>query len=159
VRIAVLHGPNLDLLGRREPGTYGTMSLEELDAGLQQLGAELGVVVESFQANGEGELIDFVHAAATRVDGFLVNAAGYTHTSVALLDALLGVARPFVEVHLSNLHARERFRRRSLLAPRAAGIVMGFGPESYSLALRGLTAQLTGSGAAERGDGARQEGA
>lgn len=159
MRIAVLHGPNLDLLGRREPGIYGTLSLEELDAGLQRLGEELGVVVESFQANGEGQLVDYVHEAATRVDGFLVNAAGYTHTSVALLDALLGVARPFVEVHLSNLHARERFRRRSLLAPRAAGIVMGFGPESYALALRGLTARLTSGGALDQGDEARQEGA
>jgi 3-dehydroquinate dehydratase-2 len=142
VRIAVINGPNLDLLGRREPDVYGRTTLAEIDAGLSRLGAELGVEVETFQSNGEGELIGYVHAAAARVDGFLINAGGYTHSSVALLDALLGVGRPFVEVHLSNLHARESFRQRSLLSARAAGIVMGFGAESYELALRGLVLRL-----------------
>jgi 3-dehydroquinate dehydratase-2 len=138
VRIAVVHGPNLDLLGRREPEVYGHTTLAQIDERLRHLGAELGLEVETFQANGEGELIGYVHEAAARVDGFLVNAGGFTHSSVALLDALLGVGRPYVEVHLSNLHARESFRQRSVLAARAAGIVMGFGADSYDLALRGL---------------------
>ena len=140
--VAVLHGPNLNLLGRREPEIYGHTTLEEIDAGLTVLAAELGADLETFQANGEGALIDFVQGAAARVDGYVVNAGGFTHTSVALLDALVGTGRPFVEVHLSNLHAREPFRHRSLLAPRAAGIVMGFGSRGYELALRGLLDRL-----------------
>jgi 3-dehydroquinate dehydratase-2 len=142
VIVAVLHGPNLNLLGRREPEIYGHTTLEEIDAGLTVLAAELGADLETFQANGEGALIDFVQGAAARVDGYVVNAGGFTHTSVALLDALVGTGRPFVEVHLSNLHAREPFRHRSLLAPRAAGIVMGFGSRGYELALRGLLDRL-----------------
>jgi 3-dehydroquinate dehydratase II len=142
VRVAVLHGPNLNLLGRREPEVYGRQTLEQVDAALRAEGLRLGVEVETFQSNAEGALIDFVHAAAGRVDGFLVNAGGYTHSSVALLDALVGVDRPFVEVHLSNLHAREAFRAESLLAPRAAGIVMGFGPSGYLLGLQGLVERL-----------------
>ena len=140
--VAVLHGPNLNLLGRREPEIYGHTTLEEIDAGLTVLAAELGADLETFQANGEGALIDFVQGAAARVNGYVVNAGGFTHTSVALLDALVGTGRPFVEVHLSNLHAREPFRHRSLLAPRAAGIVMGFGSRGYELALRGLLDRL-----------------
>jgi 3-dehydroquinate dehydratase-2 len=148
VRIAVVHGPNLNLLGRREPEVYGRTTLAELEAGLQRLAAELGTEIEFFQANGEGDLIDYVQAAAPRVQGFLVNAGGYTHTSVALLDALTGVDRPYVEVHLSNLSAREPFRQHSLLAPRARGVVMGFGVEGYSLAVRGLVSHLrSGAGA------------
>ena len=141
--VAVLHGPNLNLLGRREPEIYGHTTLEEIDAGLTVLAAELGADLETFQANGEGALIDFVQGAAARVNGYVVNAGGFTHTSVALLDALVGTGRPFVEVHLSNLHAREPFRQRSLLAPRAAGIVMGFGARGYELALRGLLDRLS----------------
>ena len=151
MKIAILHGPNLNLLGRREPEIYGRTTLEEIDGRLTELGTELGVGVESFQANGEGELIDHVQDAADRVSGFVVNAAGYTHTSVALRDALVGTRRPFVEVHLSNLHAREAFRRRSLMAPRASGIVMGFGAAGYELALRGLVERLR-SGSRGRGD-------
>jgi 3-dehydroquinate dehydratase-2 len=142
VRIAVVHGPNLNLLGRREPDVYGHTTLAQIDERLRHLGAELGLEVETFQANGEGELIGYIQAAGERVDGFLVNAGGLTHSSVALLDALLGVGRPWVEVHLSNLHARDEFRRRSLLAARAMGIVMGFGADSYELALRGLSTRL-----------------
>jgi 3-dehydroquinate dehydratase II len=142
VRVAVVHGPNLNLLGRREPDVYGGTSLADLDRRLEAEGLRLGVEVETHQANGEGALVDIVHAAAARVDGFVVNAAGYTHTSVALLDALLAVDLPFVEVHLSNVHAREPFRRESLLAPRAAGIVVGFGPASYLLGLQGLVERL-----------------
>ncbi|MGH7505608.1 MAG: type II 3-dehydroquinate dehydratase [Longimicrobiales bacterium] len=140
MKVAVLHGPNLNLLGRREPGIYGRATLAEIDGRIAELGAELGVEVTTFQSNGEGELIGFVQTAD--VDGFLVNAGGYTHTSVALLDALVGVGRPYVEVHLSNLGAREPFRRTSLLAPRASGIVMGFGADGYLLALRGLVEPL-----------------
>jgi len=142
VRIAVLHGPNLNLLGVREPEVYGRTSLAELNARIQSAAGELGVEVEIFQANGEGALIDHVQQTAARVDGFIVNAGGYTHTSVALLDALTGVSRPFIEVHLSNLAAREPFRRRSLLAPKASGVVMGFGAAGYILALRGLVELL-----------------
>lgn len=149
--VAVLHGPNLNLLGQREPEVYGRETLAGIDERLRVLAGELGIGLESFQANGEGELIDRIHALAPRVDGFLINAGAYTHTSVALLDALVGVERPFVEVHLSNIHSREEFRHRSLLAPRAVGIVMGFGAESYLLGLRGLALRLRQSGAAPAG--------
>lgn len=142
MRIAVLHGPNLQLLGRREPEVYGEATLEEVNRRVQSLARELGVEVDHLQSNHEGELIDYVAEEAERVDGFLVNAGGLTHTSVALRDALVGVNRPFVEVHLSNTAAREDFRRRSLLAPVAIGVVAGFGPESYLLGLRGLLARL-----------------
>jgi len=140
--VGVLNGPNLDLLGRREPAIYGTTTLAEIDARLESLGRELSARVESVQSNGEGELIDAVHRLSERVDGFLVNAAGYTHTSVALLDALLAVDLPFVEVHLSNIHAREEFRQRSLLAPRAIGTIGGFGALGYELGLRALVFHL-----------------
>lgn len=140
--IGVLHGPNLNLLGSREPEVYGRTTLEEIDARLSALAAELGVAIEAHQANGEGELVDRAQALGGRVAGFLVNAAAYTHTSIALLDALVATGRPFVEVHLSNIHAREGFRRRSVLAHRAVGVVAGFGAESYLLGLRGLVAHL-----------------
>lgn len=140
--VAVLHGPNLNLLGRREPEIYGHATLAEIDAALARLGAELGAGVEAFQSNVEGALVDHVQTVAGRVDGFLVNAGAYTHTSIALRDALLAAGRPFVEVHLSNVFAREAFRRRSFLADRALGVVSGFGPNSYLLALRALVDHL-----------------
>ncbi len=142
MRIAVVHGPNLNLLGQREPEIYGSTTLAELDAECVRVGRDLGIEVESFQANAEGALIDYIHDAAPRVAGFVVNAGGYTHTSVALLDALVGVDRPFVEVHLTNLSARETFRQQSLLASRAAGSIQGFGPVGYVLAIRGLVSRL-----------------
>jgi 3-dehydroquinate dehydratase-2 len=142
MRIAVIHGPNLRLLGRREPEVYGTETLEDVDRQLTVLGDELGVDVETFQSNHEGALLDYIDEASSRVGGFLVNPGAYTHTSVALRDALLGVDRPFVEVHLSNTAARERFRRHSYLAPVAAGVVYGFGVQSYLLGLRGLVARI-----------------
>ena len=149
MRIAVIHGPNLNLLGTREPAVYGRVTLSELENGLRSEAAELGVELESHQANGEGELIDYIQEAAARVAGFVVNAGGYTHTSVALLDALVGVDRPYVEVHLTNVAGRESFRHRSLLSGKAAGVVTGFGPASYSLGLRGLVSRLrAGSGVA-----------
>jgi 3-dehydroquinate dehydratase II len=147
-----VHGPNLNLLGRREPELYGRETLDELDARLVAEGLRLGAEVETHQANGEGELIDIVQSAAERVDGFVVNAGGYSHTSVALLDALLGVGRPYVEVHVTNVQGRETFRRESLLAPRAAGIVAGFGPASYLLGLQGLVERLR-AGSAKRPPG------
>src|SRR4051812_3430766 len=133
------------MLGQREPTIYGTATLEEIDSMLRQEGSALGVEVDCFQSNVEGTLIDYVQSAATRVDGFVVNAGGYTHTSVALLDALVGSSRPFVEVHLSNVAAREDFRHQSLLSAKAAGVVTGFGAASYSLGLRGLVGGLRAS--------------
>jgi 3-dehydroquinate dehydratase II len=142
VKIAVVHGPNLNLLGVREPEVYGRQTLEEVDQELAAAAVGLGVELQAFQANGEGELIDFIHEVAAATDGFIINAGAYTHTSIALRDALVGVGRPFVEVHLSNTQARETFRRRSLLAPKAVGAIMGFGVESYTLGLTGLVSHL-----------------
>ncbi len=142
MRIAVVHGPNLRLLGRREPDVYGSTTLEEIDEALSGLARELDVEVETFQSNVEGRILDFLEEASGRVDGFLVNAGAFTHTSVALRDGLVGVGRPFIEVHLSNTAAREPFRHASHLAPVAAGVVSGFGPESYLLGLRGLVRVL-----------------
>jgi 3-dehydroquinate dehydratase-2 len=145
LKIAVVHGPNLNLLGRREPVVYGAATLMDVDTAVGALAAELGIEMESFQSNGEGALVDFVQGAAERVGGFVVNAGAYTHTSIALRDALVGVALPFVEVHLSNVFAREAFRRRSVLADRALGVVSGFGVNSYLLGLRALTDHLLGT--------------
>jgi 3-dehydroquinate dehydratase II len=142
VRIAVVHGPNLRLLGRREPEVYGTETLDDVKARLGALAEELGVELESFQSNHEGELLDFIEDAAARVEGFVINAGAFTHTSIALRDALAGVDLPFVEVHLSNTAGRERFRRHSYLSPIAAGVVYGFGVESYLLGLRGIVTRL-----------------
>ncbi len=142
MKIAVIHGPNLNLLGRREPEVYGTATLQEVNERLETLGRELGVQLEIFQSNHEGELLDFLHRSSAEVDGFLVNAGGLTHTSVVLRDGLSGLGLPYVEVHLSNTGAREPFRHRSLLAAGAAGVVLGFGVSSYLLGLRGLVAQL-----------------
>lgn len=150
MRLLVLHGPNLNLLGQREPGLYGSSTLAAIDAALEQQAAALGVELACFQSNHEGALVDRIQQAGDQAgsaasDGILINAAAYTHTSVAIRDALLAVAVPFVEVHLSNTHARESFRHRSLLADRALGVICGFGPTSYTLALQGLVAHLRAS--------------
>ena len=142
MKVAVVHGPNLNLLGQREPTIYGTDTLAEVDEAMLVLGQELGVEVVAFQANGEGALVDHVQSIAGEVEGFVVNAGAYTHTSVALRDALVTVGRPFVEVHLSNVHAREPFRHHSFLTDRAVGVVAGFGIESYLFGLRGLVSHL-----------------
>jgi 3-dehydroquinate dehydratase II len=142
-RILVLHGPNLNMLGTREPGTYGTQGLAQIDARLTELGAELGCSLEFLQSNHEGVLIDRIQAALGTVDGVLINPGGFTHSSVALRDALLAIAVPFVEVHLSNVHAREPFRRHSYFSDVAVGVVAGFGAASYELGLRGLVARLS----------------
>ncbi len=145
-RIGVLHGPNLNLLGSREPAVYGDETLEAIEGRLRERAAERGVELVSVQSNSEGELVNWIQSGAAEVDGWLVNAGGLTHTSVSLRDALLASGRPFVEVHLSNPHAREPFRHRSFLAGAAVGIVVGFRGESYLLALDGLLAHLGRAG-------------
>lgn len=144
-RVLVLQGPNLDLLGTREPELYGSLTLDALTARLDGWASEHGATLRHVQSNHEGVLVDAVHQAwRDGLHGAVVNAAGYTHTSVALRDALVGVELPFVEVHLSNVAAREDFRQRSLLADRAVGVVSGFGPDSYRLGLLGLLGVLAG---------------
>ena len=143
MRILVIHGPNLRLLGRREPEVYGTATLDDINRAVQELGTEVGVEGEAFQSNSEGAILDHLEEASQRADGVIINPGGLTHTSVALRDALVGVDLPFIEVHLSNTAARERFRRHSFLAPVAAGVVLGFGSQGYLLALRGLVARIS----------------
>ena len=146
MRIAVVHGPNLNLLGSREPEVYGHGTLADVDAALASLALHLGTELEAYQSNSEGALVSHVQEVGPRVDGILVNAGAYTHTSIALRDALLGVARPYVEVHLSNVFAREPFRHHSYLADGAVGVVCGFGADSYLLALRALVGHLGRAG-------------
>lgn len=142
MKIAVINGPNLNLLGLREPELYGTTTLPQIENHLRALGAELGAELSFTQLNGEGEIVEAVHALRGKVDGALVNAGAYSHTSLAIRDALAGVQVPFVEVHMTNIYAREPERRRSALADAAVAVVCGFGPESYDLALRGLVGKL-----------------
>jgi 3-dehydroquinate dehydratase-2 len=142
MKLLVLHGPNLNLLGRREPELYGTLTMEEINRSIGQLATELGCSVSFFQSNSEGALIDAIQAAADKVDGILINPAAYTHTSIAIRDALSSVKLPFVEVHLSNIHRREEFRHTSLTAPLAVGQISGFGRDSYLLGLRALFSYL-----------------
>jgi 3-dehydroquinate dehydratase-2 len=143
VRIALLHGPNLDRLGAREPEIYGSDTLADIDRTVVALGASLGVEVEPFQSNFEGVFLDHIATLPNQVDGIVINPAAWTHTSVALRDALAATGLPFVEVHLSNVSAREEFRKHSYLSDLAVGVVYGFGVESYLLGLRGLHARLT----------------
>jgi len=142
MHVLLLNGPNLNLLGQREPGLYGAQSLAQIEADLQRQATALGVVLDAFQSNHEGALVDRIHAARGETDGILINAGALTHTSIGLRDALLGVAIPFVELHLSNVHAREPFRAHSYLADQALGVISGFGPASYRLALEGLVERL-----------------
>lgn len=137
-RIAVVNGPNLNTLGRREPHIYGTTTLAQLEAQLADLAAELGAEIDFFQSNHEGALIDHIQGLVGRCSGIIVNAGAYTHTSIALRDALAATGLPFIEVHLSNVYAREPFRQVSLLAGAAKGVIAGFGPLSYELALGAL---------------------
>jgi 3-dehydroquinate dehydratase-2 len=142
LEIGVLNGPNLDLLGTREPGLYGDLGLDGIVAALESLGSELDARITAVQSNHEGELADWIRDVGSRQDGLLVNAAAYTHTSVALRDALLAAGVPFVEVHLTNVWAREPFRHHSLLSDIAVGVVGGFGADSYLLGMRALTTHL-----------------
>jgi 3-dehydroquinate dehydratase II len=140
--ILVLHGPNLNLLGLREPEIYGSTTLADINANLQQQAATGGFGVSCFQSNHEGALIDEIHAARDRHQGIMINAGGLTHTSVSLRDALAGVTIPMVEVHLSNVHKREEFRHHSYLSAIALGVICGFGARSYYLGLEALMSHL-----------------
>lgn len=138
MRIAVFNGPNLNLLGIREPEIYGRTTLAEIEERLETVGSELGVTLLFSQFNDEGRMLDAIHNCYGVVEGALINAGAWTHTSLALRDALAAVQLPYVEVHLSNIYAREPERRHSWLAPGARGIIAGFGAEGYELALRGV---------------------
>jgi 3-dehydroquinate dehydratase-2 len=142
MNVLVINGPNLNLLGKREPGHYGQATLAEIEARTTALGRELGLQVEFLQSNSEGALVDAVQSAAGRVAAIIINPAAYTHTSIALRDALTAVGLPAVEVHLSNVHAREEFRHTSLTAPACRGVIAGFGAEGYLLALRAVASLL-----------------
>jgi 3-dehydroquinate dehydratase-2 len=143
VHIAVLNGPNLNLLGEREPELYGRTTLAEIEAHTRERARKLGVEISWTQTNHEGELVDAIQRlGGGKADGIVINAAAFTHTSLAVRDALLAVRVPFVEVHLSNIYAREPERRRSVLADAAVGMVTGFGAESYRLGLEGLVGHL-----------------
>lgn len=143
MNILVINGPNLNLLGSREPGIYGAATLEGINLGVAAVAATLGVTVDFFQSNHEGAIVDAIHQARERCQGLIINPAAYTHTSVAIRDAIAAVALPTVEVHLSNVYSREKFRHKSLTAPVVLAQVAGFGATGYELALRGLVSHLS----------------
>lgn len=145
MHILILHGPNLNLLGRREPAVYGVLSLEQINEKLAELAAGLGVTITCRQSNHEGELIDLLHQAAVDSQAVVFNPGAYTHSSIALRDAVAAIGIPVIEVHLSNIHARENFRRQSVIAPVAAGQISGLGVIGYLAALRAAVA-LAGTG-------------
>ena len=145
MHLLLINGPNLNLLGQREPSIYGVHNLESIETDLKRKAQEEGVQLDCFQSNFEGALVDRIHKAIGKVDAILINAGAYTHTSIALRDALLGAEIPYVELHLSNTYAREQFRHNSFLSDRAVGVVSGFGVMSYHLALQGLLAHLRSS--------------
>lgn len=142
ISILLLHGPNLNLLGKREPGVYGHVTLDEINGLLKQDAQALQIEISTLQSNHEGVLVDAIHDCLGRHQGILINAGAYTHTSVAIRDALVGVAIPTVEVHLSNIYRREDFRHHSWIAPIAIGQISGFGAESYRLGLQALVSYL-----------------
>lgn len=143
MKIAVVNGPNLNLLGTREPALYGRDTLDDVERSLRAVGAELGIELEFSQHNGEGQIIDRIHALRGGVDGIVINGGAYSHTSLAIRDALSAIAVPFVEVHVTNVYAREPERRHSMLAPAAVGSICGLGVYGYELALRGLARTLS----------------
>ena len=142
MNLLLVNGPNLNLVGKREPSIYGAQTLEDIQAELTTLASELDVRLKFFQSNSEGAMIDCIQNSVGSIDGILINAGAYTHTSIALRDALLGVAIPYVEVHLSNIYSREEFRHKSFLSDKALGLVCGFGANSYQLALQGIVSYL-----------------
>jgi 3-dehydroquinate dehydratase-2 len=142
LKVLVIHGPNLNLLGRREPDVYGSSTLEEINAGITELARELGLGVDLFQSNSESQIVGRIQE--TDYDLLIINPAAYTHTSVAIMDAISASGKPAIEVHLSNIHRREEFRKRSYVAEVAVGQISGFGQESYLLALRAARARLSG---------------
>jgi 3-dehydroquinate dehydratase-2 len=143
MKILIIHGPNLNMLGKREPGTYGSATLEDINRSLRNLGEELDAHVDIMQSNDEATLIDTVHGALDkRIDGIVINPGAYTHTSIALRDALLAVNLPFIEVHISNTFARESFRHQSYLSDVAAGVIIGLGPVGYLFGMRALAQML-----------------
>jgi 3-dehydroquinate dehydratase-2 len=146
VRIAVINGPNLNLLGTREPAVYGTETLADIERSLRAVAAVSGVELAFSQHNGEGEIVNAIHALKGRADAAIVNAGAYSHTSLAIRDALTGIALPFVEVHLTNIFAREAERRHSMLAPAAVAIVCGMGSYGYEVALRALVRRTRSGG-------------
>ena len=141
-KLLVLNGPNLNLLGSREPGHYGGVTMEEINTRLEELAAAHGITLETMQSNAEHELINIVQSASRDVDFIIINPAAFTHTSVGLRDALLAVGIPFIEVHLSNVHAREEFRRHSYFSDVAVGVISGLGPVGYELALQAAVSYL-----------------
>jgi 3-dehydroquinate dehydratase-2 len=142
MKIAVINGPNLNLLGVREPEVYGRETLGDVEKTLRPVAKEIGAELEFIQHNGEGQLIDAIHALRGKVDGAIVNAGAYSHSSLAIRDALSGVSVPFIEVHITNVYAREPERRHSMLASAAVGVICGLGTYGYELALRGLARKL-----------------
>jgi 3-dehydroquinate dehydratase-2 len=151
MKILVLHGPNLDLLGRREPEIYGRGTLADIDARLTELASQEGVDLTIEQSNHEGDLVDAIGKACEWAAGILINPAGYTHTSVAIRDAIAAAGLPAVEVHLSNIFAREEFRSRSMIAPAATGQICGFGADSYLLGLQALLEEIRKRSRSEKG--------
>jgi 3-dehydroquinate dehydratase-2 len=145
-RILILNGPNLNLLGRREPETYGSQTLDDVVAACESLGNELGFEVSAFQSNHEGELVDRLQQAGIEGTGVVFNPGAYSHTSVALRDAIAGAGALVVEVHISNIHSRERFRHRSYVTPVAKGMICGLGTEGYLLAMRALAVHMRNDG-------------
>lgn len=146
MKIVVINGPNLNLLGVREPAVYGRDTLADVERSLGAVARELSVEVEFIQHNGEGQLIDAIHGLRGKANGAIVNAGAYAHSSLAIRDALVGVTLPFVELHITNVYAREPERRHSMLAPAAIGVICGLGTYGYELALRGLVRSLSARG-------------
>jgi len=144
MKVLVVHGPNLDLLGKRQPEIYGRLTLKEINEKIAKLAKELQCEVEFFQSNHEGEIVETIGKAKGKFDFLIINPAAYTHTSVAISDAIVGTGIPVIEVHLSNIYGREEFRRKSLIAPVAVGQICGFGPDGYLLALRAAVSGMKG---------------
>ncbi len=142
IKILLIHGPNLNMLGKREPGVYGSVTMEEINTRMQALAKARGVTLQTFHSNSEGGLVDAIQDAGGWANGIVINAGAYTHYSIAIRDAIAAVKLPVIEVHLSNVHAREEFRHKSVIAPVCVGVIAGFGWRSYALGLEGLIAHL-----------------